>query len=116
MFLLCLATFSFLCTGAPRWSRITQLDDKHIVKFAPSEYLRGELHFYRSIPSALSHYFPRLVEGRDDASLEIPYITITKARTRKIYRVLEHVVAEWLDILACRAVLMIIIGKNCEKD
>lgn len=60
--------------------RITCLDDKHIVKSAPIEYLRGELHFYRSIPAELTGLFPKLIEANDDPSLALPSITITKAR------------------------------------
>eukprot|EP00904_Undaria_pinnatifida_P013269 jgi/Undpi1/9072/HiC_scaffold_26.g11532.m1 len=60
------------------FNRITCLDDKHIVKSAPIEYLRGELHFYRSIPAELTGLFPKLIEANDDPSLALPSITITK--------------------------------------
>ena len=64
----------------PIW--IICLDEKHIVKFAPIEFLDGELHFYRSIPPELSHMFPKLVEANESLNLELPSMTTTKASTK----------------------------------
>ncbi|CAM9166762.1 unnamed protein product [Pylaiella littoralis] len=61
------------------FNRVACSDNDLVVKAAPSEYLRGELHFYRSIPPELTHLFPTLVEVADDPSLAMPSITITKA-------------------------------------
>lgn len=69
--------FSF---RSSRRARITRLDESHIVKSGPLEHLRGELHFYRSIPPELSKLFPKLVEGNDNPSLTMPSMTITKVK------------------------------------
>lgn len=63
-------------------ARIACLGDDLVTKSAPLEYLRGELHFYRSIPPELTHLFPTLVAASEDASQELPSMTITKASDR----------------------------------
>eukprot|EP00903_Cladosiphon_okamuranus_P016587 g15301.t1 len=60
------------------FNRIACLGDNLVTKSAPMEYLRGELHFYRSVPPALTHLFPTLVGANEDASQALPSITITK--------------------------------------
>eukprot|EP00752_Nemacystus_decipiens_P003093 g2864.t1 len=45
------------------FNRIACLGDNLVTKSAPMEYLRGELHFYRSIPPELTHLFPTLIDG-----------------------------------------------------
>ncbi|CAN0125455.1 unnamed protein product, partial [Ectocarpus sp. 4 AP-2014] len=60
------------------FNRITCSEDNLVTKSAPLEYLRGELHFYRSIPPELGHLFPTLVEVNDDPALAMPSMTITK--------------------------------------
>lgn len=60
-------------------TRITLKDAEHVVKTGPEEYLRGELHFYRSIPPELAHLFPRLIEASDKLTPGLPSLTITKA-------------------------------------
>lgn len=62
--------------------RIACLGDNLVTKSAPVEYLRGELHFYRSIPPELTHLFPTLVGASEDASQALPSMTITKASGR----------------------------------
>lgn len=60
--------------------RITCSEDNLVTKSAPLEYLRGELHFYQSIPPELVHLFPTLVEVNDDPNLAMPSMTMTKVR------------------------------------
>lgn len=65
-------------------ARITCLEGKYVVKSAPLEFLRGELHFYRSIPPDLSHLFPKLVEANESPDADLPSITITKVLNKRI--------------------------------
>ncbi|CAM9314502.1 unnamed protein product [Ectocarpus fasciculatus] len=60
------------------FNRITCSEDNLVTKSAPLEYLRGELHFYRSIPPELVHLFPTVVEVNDDPALAMPSMTMTK--------------------------------------
>lgn len=57
------------------WTRSTSS------RFAPFEFLDGELHFYRFIPPELSNLFPKLVEANESPNLELPSMTITKVST-----------------------------------
>lgn len=56
------------------------------------EYLRGELHYYRSIPTELTHLFPTLVGASEDASQAMPSMTITKASGRDEVHVVEGII------------------------
>lgn len=67
--------------------RIACLGDNLVTKSAPMEYLRGELHFYRSIPPELTHLFPTLVGASEDAGQALPSMTITKASGQNEMRV-----------------------------
>ncbi|CAM9558807.1 unnamed protein product, partial [Sphacelaria rigidula] len=60
------------------FNKITSIGDRHIVKSGPFEFLRGELHFYKSVPPALSQFFPKLVEQNVEPGLESSSITITR--------------------------------------
>lgn len=62
--------------------RIACVGDNLVTKSAPMEYLRGELHFYRSIPPKLTRLFPTLVRASEGASQAMPSMTITKASGR----------------------------------
>ncbi|CAM9959645.1 unnamed protein product, partial [Hapterophycus canaliculatus] len=74
-------------------SRVSCVDESLVVKSAPLEYLRGELHFYRSIPPELTHLFPTLVEADDgDSTRAMPSMTITKARRSFSHLVTNHCV------------------------
>lgn len=66
-------------SGNAKNVRIACLGDNLVTKSAPMEYLRGELHFYRSIPPELTHLFPTLVGASEDASQALPSMTMTKA-------------------------------------
>jgi capsule biosynthesis phosphatase len=63
--------------AARAFNTVRPLDDLHVVKTGPVNVMRGELHWYRNIPSDLADLFPRAVEISDGGT-HMASIVMTK--------------------------------------
>ncbi|CAE7511830.1 unnamed protein product [Symbiodinium pilosum] len=66
---------------ARSFNMVRSAGKSHVIKSSKSEVLKGECHWYRSIPASLAQYFPQLIEIEEgDASCIDAVSSITMAK------------------------------------
>jgi len=63
--------------AARAFNTVRPLDELHVVKTGPAHVMRGELHWYKHIPSELADLFPKPVEISDSGT-HMASIVMTK--------------------------------------